>query len=59
MYLKKTQTWRNNAKNASDRLDEWMIRSHTKKHSHKFYEIGDKVYVRSKKEKGKKSQRNT
>ena len=53
LHLKKTQTWRENTKNASDRLDAQMI-SHGKKHSYKLYEIGDKVYVRCKKEKGKK-----
>ena len=54
LYLKKAQTWRNNGKNASDRLDERMIRIHAKKYWYKLYEIGGKVYVIYKKEKGKK-----
>ena len=45
---------RNNAKNGSDRLDKQMIKSYAKKHLYMLYEIGDKVYVRWKKEKGKK-----
>ena len=45
LHLQKTQTWTDNVKNASDRLDEWMITSHVKKHSYKLCEIGDKVYV--------------
>ena len=58
LHLQKTHTWRDNAKNASDRLDEQMIRGHTKKHSHKLCEIGDKEYVRCKKKKKKKNQKN-
>ena len=54
LHLKETQTWRDNAKNSSARLDEWVIRSNAKKHLYKWYEIGDKVYIRCKKEKGKK-----
>ena len=43
-----------NTKSTFDGLDKRIIRSHAKKHSYKLYEIGDKVYVRCKKEKGKK-----
>ena len=52
LHLKKTQTWKENTESASDRLDEQMI-SHAKKHPYKLHEIGDKIYVRCKKEKGK------
>ena len=38
--LKKTKTWRDNAKNTSDGLDKRMKRSHAKKNSHKLCQVG-------------------